>query len=46
MSGEDVREREEEEEEEEAEETGKEMATPPHSEAKGHCCQFLNRPKP
>lgn len=40
MSGKDVRGREEEEEE-----TGKERATPPHSEAKGHCSQFLNRPK-
>lgn len=43
MSGEDVREREE---EKEAEETGKGRPTPPYSEAKGHCSQFLNRPKP
>lgn len=28
------------------EKTGKQRATPPHSEAKGHCSQFLNRPKP
>lgn len=33
-------------EEGEEEKTGKQRATPPHFEAKGHCSQFLNSPKP